>query len=124
MNDRLFDAVTTAVASTPTRRQALRLLSGSVLGCLLTGGQLPTAAKKHKHKKKHRGSPPSPPSPPVSPPPPPPGACQIDADCSGSPATPLCCTDTGVATCQVCCVADNRGCQDNFFCIDGGTICI
>ncbi len=67
-----FDTLLATLATTPSRRGVLRVLSGLGLASLL--GSADTMAKhKHKHrrKKKHhrRGSPPPvPPSPPASPP--------------------------------------------------------
>src|SRR4051812_42666292 len=122
MNADPFEQLLRAWPASPSRRYALRLLSAAVLGNLLASGDQAATAKKHKHKKKHPPAPPPlPPASPPSPPPPPTGACQIDADCSGTPNTPVCCNDTGVAACQVCCVADDRGCPDLgiFFCLNG-----
>jgi hypothetical protein len=47
-----FGALLRSFSTSPSRRTAVRLLTGSALGGLLTVGVVPTAAKKKKKKKK------------------------------------------------------------------------
>ena len=111
MDANRFETLLRSLATSPSRRGALRLLAGSALGGLTLGGPrtllelTETEAKRKKGKKRKRHQddatiPPSlPPSPSSSPPPPPP-VC-----------TPSC---TGGRICQaggVCaCPSGTRGC--------------
>jgi len=90
-----FETLLRSLAA-PSRRRALGIVGGSLLGSLLTSGPLPIGAKKGKgkgRKKKRRGqSPPLPPPSPPSPPPPPGPTCtdtvkngsESDIDCGGT----------------------------------------
>jgi hypothetical protein len=143
MDANTFDRWTAALTPTPTRRHALRLLSGLGLVALLGHGEAEAKHKK-KHKQKHHGAA-SP--PPVSPPPSPPAASgptcsdgikngsETGVDCGG-PNCPRCeigrtCavnTDCGTSRCGDGLGSGNtcRSCAEDGVCgtdANGGCLC-
>lgn len=73
-----------ALANSPSRRGALRLLAGAGVGGLISSGFAPTAARKKHKKKKRRGGKSPRGSAPASPPPPsPPPSLDLAYECAG-----------------------------------------
>lgn len=120
-----FDAVLRTLSVMPSRRVAVRLLTGLGLASLL--GRDETAAKRRR-KKKHKKPPPSPPSPP--PPPDCPGqqvcgaTCIATTECCGGCGALTCCTGvcTDLATSGANCGACGHTCATNA-CIHGTCDC-
>jgi len=108
-----FDHLARGLASgSVSRKQALKLVGGALLGGVLTSLPGVAWAVPKSDKQPPGQSPPPPPPPPTeSPPPPPPGCAEDQDDCNGT------CVDvlTDVKNCGYC----QHTCPAGYSCVDG-----
>jgi hypothetical protein len=117
-----FDALLRAWSVTPSRRAALRLLTGGVLSAGLTLPAALTQAKKKKRKKHRRPAAVSP--PPV--PPPPPVCKKVEETCNANCCTGLTCGDNFCGEDprpSVCCGSTDASCAHACDCCGSTSYC-